>query len=279
MKKKIFFYGNCQVGAIARFFRINLSDKFEVQFCEDCGLDRFWNEPALFAVWSRENREKQKDFINCVHSKVRESDIFIFQRHDGGRWLMDELKTEYLYDSIASKQKICLPDTRLTVYLLDKISLAPYVEYAKTKANSEENIINYLQNSDDPELVKILKNEYPFSLDFQPYRKENRHRYEENLKRYKNTVNMCDFMEKEFQKNLIAVSHNHMAKYYYVELLKKLFDILNITESNIPIDNLEFPGKGVHSINPMQFNFFKKVFPDLSLGEDFQGRKMHITDI
>lgn len=280
MKQKILFYGNCQVGAVARFFRLNLADKFDVQLCTDCGLNTFWNEPGLFAVWSTENREKQKDYIDCVHSKIRESDVFVFQRHDGGRWLMDELKTEHLHDSIALKQKICVPDTRLAVYLLDKVSLKPFVEYVKTKVNSEENIINYLQESDDPELVKILKNEYPFSLDFQAYRKENRHRYEENSKRYENVVNMCDFIEKEFKNKILALSHNHMSECYYVELLSKLFNILNIEEPNISIgSNLEFPGKGVLSIDPMQFNFFKKVFPDLNFGENFKGRKMHAADI
>jgi phosphoheptose isomerase len=28
MKKKIIFYGNCQAATLARFFRLNLSDRF-----------------------------------------------------------------------------------------------------------------------------------------------------------------------------------------------------------------------------------------------------------
>lgn len=279
MKQKILFYGNCQVGAIAKFFRLNLSDKFEVQLCTDCGLKTFWSEPGLFAVWSLENRERQEDFKSCMHSKIRESDIFIFQPHDGGRWLTDELKTEYLYDSVASGKKICIPDTRMMIYLLDKVALKPYVEYAKTKVGSPEEIINYLQMSDDPELEIMLKNEYPFNTNYQRYRNENRHRYEENLKRYDSVINMCDFMEKEFKNKLLAVSHNHVSELYYIELFKKLYNIFDIDESKYPIQNFYFPGQRVTSIDPRQFNFFTKVFPDLHFEKNFMGRPMNILDL
>lgn len=279
MKQKILFYGNCQVGVIARFFRLNLSDKFEVQLCTDCGLELFWNEPGLFAVWSPENREKQEDYKDCMLTKVRDSDIFVFQPHDGGRWLIDELKTEYLNDSVARGQKICLPDTRLVGYLLDSISLKPYTAYANTKVSEREEIISYLQTSHDPELIAMLKNEYPFNTVYTQYRNENRHRYEENLSRYETVINMCDYIEREFKNNLLAVSHNHMSERYYVELIKKLYNLLDINEADYPIRNFEFPGQGVTSLDPRQFNFFTKVFPNLPFEETFKGRDMTILDI
>jgi hypothetical protein len=279
MKQKILFYGNCQVGAVARFFRLNLADKFEVQLCTDCGLDTFWAEPALFAVWSKENREKQKDYVDCVLSKTKDSDIFIFQPHYGGTWLLDELKTEYLHDSVALGKKICLPDTRLMIYLLDKVCLKPYVEYAKTKVNTDEEVIDFLQKSDDPKLVEMLQQEYPLSTKYQQYRNENRYRHEENLKLYSDVINMCDYMESEFKNKTLAVSHNHMAKCYYIELLRKLYKLLNVEEENYPIRNFEFPGQGVSYIDPRQFNFFEKLFHDLAFDENFQGRLLGISDI
>ena len=279
MKQKILFYGNCQVGTIARFFRLNLSDEFEVQLCTDCGLKPFWNEPGLFAVWSTDNRENQKEYVDCMNAKIKESDIFVFQPHDGGKWLMNELKTEYLYDCVATKQRICLPDTRIMVYLLDKVSLAPYVEYVKTKVHTSEEIINYLQKSDDPELVALLKNEYPFSTTFKRYRNENRQRYEENLKRYDNVINMCDYIERDFNKKLLAVSHNHMAECYYVEMLKELYKMLNVDELKHPIADFMYPGQGVLSLDPRQFSFFTKVFPDFPFEENYKGRNITVSDI
>ena len=279
MKQKILFYGNCQVGVIARFFRLNLFDKFDIQICSDCDLETFWNEPGLFAVWSTANRKNQKDYIECVHSKIREADIFVFQPHDGGRWLFNELQTEYLHDFIASGLKICIPDTRFFVYLPDKVSLYPFVEYVKKIVNTPEEIVNYLKSSDDPMLENILKNEYPFNMEFERYRKENRQRYEESLTLYENSINMCDFMEKEFKNKLIAVSHNHMAECYYIEMLKKLYNLLNIDESNYPIRNIEFPGMGVTYIDPRQFKFFSKIFPNFPFEENFKGRDLTISDV
>ena len=111
MKKKILFYGNCQVGVLARFFRLNLPDRFDVQLCTDCGLSPFWNEKGLYAVWSKENREAQSEYKQCVQSKIQESDVFIFQDHSGLS-VIDDLKTKYLHDEFASGLKICISDMR-----------------------------------------------------------------------------------------------------------------------------------------------------------------------
>lgn len=275
MKKKILFYGNCQVGVIARFFRLNLSDMFEVQLCTDCGLTPFWNENGLYAVWSKENRETQEEYKRCVQTKIKESDIFIFQDHSG-RSVIDELKTKYLYDEFASGLKICVPDTRFFAYLVDAISLVPYVSYIKTKETNSDKIIKYLQESDDSKLSTILLNEYPFNKKYEMYRNENTQRFEKELSLYNNVIGMGDYMEKEFQNKLLSVSHNHMNECYFIELINRLYSILGISITEYPIENLKFPG--FDSIDPRQFNFFIKMFPNLDYG-NFKGRKLRTGDV
>ena len=273
-RKKILFYGNCQMGAVARHFRLNLSDKYDVLLCEDCGLRPFWREPGLFAVWCPDNKEAQEIYKDCVHSKIKEADVFVFQDHSGLS-VIDELKTKYLHNNVAEGLKVCIPDVRMFVHLTDPRMLEPYVKYLKSKEGSPERIVTYLKESDDPELVEILKNDYPFNKNYRPYRNENKRRYKEEVDLYDNRIDMCDYLESEFQKKLLCVSHNHMNECYFAELINRLYNILGINLTDYPIESLEFPG--FDSIDPRQFNFFTKTFPDLDYG-NFKGRDLKATD-
>ena len=274
-KKKILFYGNCQLGAVARFFRLNLSDKFDVQLCTDCGLNPFWNEKGLYAVWVKENRENQERCKQCIQTKIQESDVFIFQDHSGLS-VIDELKTKYLHDKFASGLKICVPDTRFFAYPVDPRALAPYVGYVKTKETNSEKIIKYLQESDDPNLSAILLNEYPFNKKYERYRNENTQRFERDLALYNNVIGMGDYMEKEFQNKLLSVSHNHMNECYFIELINRLYNIIGISLTDYPVKSLQFPG--FDSVDPRQFSFFVKMFPNLNYG-NFKGRKLRTGDV
>lgn len=262
MKKKILFYGNCQLGVIARFFRLHLSDKFEVQICRDCGLDPFWDE-GLFAVWTPKNRDSQQRYKECLHSKIQGADIFVFQDHSG-RFVIDELKTKYLHDVVAKGLKVCLPDTRFFAHLTDPRILEPYLEYIASKGKGPEETISYLQKSDDPELLVVMQNDYPFNKNYRNYRNENTQRYEEEVKLYDNRLQMCDYIEREFQSRLLSVSHNHMNECFFIEMLNRLFCILGVDTPASPIKTLEIPG--YKSIDPRQFNFFTKAFPNLDYG-------------
>ena len=192
MKKKILFYGNCHLAVISKFFRNSkLSERFDVQFSSDCGLSLF-RDDGVFAVWAPPNKQKQATFKECIHSKIKESDIFVFQHHEGS--VIEELKTKYLHDNIATGLKICAPETLFYSNVSSHQCLEPYVKYIKTKVNSEEEIMDYLKTSDDPELISILKNDYPFNTSYQLKRNENRQRHEKSLKLYDNVIDMCEFM-------------------------------------------------------------------------------------
>ena len=260
--KKILFYGNCQLGALARFFKKNLSDKFEVQSCTDCGLQPFWDEDGLFAAWSPENREHQHDFKNCVHAKIEESDIFVFQDHSSLN-IIEELQTKFLHNKIATGLKICLPSICLFVYLTENHSLKPYIQYVKTKETNVSKIIKYLQESDDPKLTEMLKQEFPFNKTYQIYRNENWFRYEKDIEQYDIAIGMNDYIEQEYKNKILAYSNRHPTEDYYIELIRRLYKHLDVNETKYPISNeLDCP-RHDEKINPNQFAFFKNLFYNL----------------
>lgn len=274
MRKKILFYGNCQVGVVARHFRTILSDKFDVQICRDCGLVPFWGEPGLFAVWSQENKKRQEEYKDCVRSKIREADIFVFQDHS--RSAIEELRTKSLHDDVARGLKVCLPDTRFFAHLTDAKMLGPYIQYIKEKESDPREIIKYLQESDDPQLVSILKNDYPFNKNHLKYRNENISRRDEEAGLYDHRIDMCDYLEGEFEKKLLSVSHNHMNRCYFIELIYRVYDIIGVERLDYPVETLEFPGHD--SLDPRQFRFFSEMFPELDYGR-FKGRRMVVEDV
>jgi len=264
MKRKILFYGNCQLGALAKYFKRYLSDWFDVQKCTDCGLKPFWNEDGLFAVWSPENIERQHDFKNCVHTNIKESDIFIFQDHSSDN-LIEELQTKFLHDRISTGLKVCLPSIRLFVYLTENASLKPYIQYVKTKETSASKIIKYLQESDDPRLTELLKQEFPFNKTYRRGRNENLFRYEKDIEQYDIAIGMNDYIEQEYKNKILAYAHSHPTEDYYVELIRRLYKHLDINEAEYPIPNEFDCPKNTEKINPKQFAFFNNIFPDLDI--------------
>lgn len=262
-KQKILFFGNCQACVISNYIEKYLSNEFDIISCEDCNLEFFWKKSKTFCVWRPGyNIENQKKYYECVHEKIAEADVFIFQDHSG-RSVIPELCTKYLHDNIATGLKICIPDARFFAHINDLPSLKPYIDYAKTIHKENADIIKYLQESDDPKLIELLKDEYPMNKNFQPYRRENIQRYERERKIYDIRLDMNDWMEQEYRSQIFCATHNHMSSNYFVELTKRIYDRLGIDINQHPIKNVEYPGAAGKSVNPTQFRFFREVFPDI----------------
>ena len=261
-KQKILFYGNCHICAISNYFEENLP-QYEIVDCSDCGVTPFWSESKAFCVWTPDNHKSQNDVYPCVHEKIAEADVFIFQDHSGLS-VIPELKTKHLHDNVATGLKICLPDTRFFAHLTDLVALNPYIDYVKTIHKEPADIIKYLQESDDPKLIELLKNEFPMNKDFVRYRGENIQRYELERKIYDIRLDMNDWMEQEYRSQIFCAVHSHMNSNYFVELTKRIYDRLGIDINQHPIKNVKCPGAGEKSIiNPIQFRFFREVFPDI----------------
>jgi hypothetical protein len=215
-------------------------------------------------VWSPENKEHQHDFKNCIHSKIKESDIFIFQDHSSLN-IIEELQTKFLHDKVATGLKICLPSIRLFVYLTEGHSLRPYIQYVKTKETNVSKIIKYLQESDDPRLTELLKQEFPFNKTYQRHRNETPFRYEKDIEQYDVTIGMNDYIEQEYKNKILAYTHSHPTEEYYIQLIRRLYKYLNLNEDEYLIPNEFDCPRHNEKINPKQFAFFNNAFPDLDI--------------
>jgi len=270
--KKILFYGDCQLSAIAKWIHEKHSDKFEFLDCKDCGLEPFWRKEGFgnFAVWSPENKSKQKEFYKCVHNKIEEADAFVFHPHEGGS-VIPELNTEFLTQNLNIKQSICINCYRLFCYLLCRDSISPYFNHIKSKGISNKyDILDYLTNEPDPKFDEIFNSWIPYEEKLGAnYHKSNLTQYINNPSKYPNSsiIDLHDFITANWRHKLLFVQHYHPSYFIYEQLIKQLFNILNEPLNKETLNGLEYPTNCANLVIPnfTSFSFVKKHLPNIEL--------------
>ena len=283
-KPKILFYGNCHMSAISQYFADNLNNELDIISCTECGLEPQWPNSPSYAIWIKQNsgpnwdKSKQHAYYPCIHEKLKSTDIFVFQDFSG-KSAIDKLQTEYLHNEILPKNaiKICLPDFRFFLNVNDPISITPWVKYAKTKTSNSKEIIDFLQNSDDPHLVELFQNEAPYNKEYVKYRGENYSRYEEETEKYDIRINMNDWIEENFENQIITHQHNHPTEIYFKEIISRIFKYININENQFPIENVGHPK--ANNFDPQQFKFFRTQFPNMDYSQLSNRREITINDL
>jgi hypothetical protein len=268
MKKKILFYGNCQLGPIALYFRKHFSDKYEISNCENIGLVPFWKkESGVYSVWSPLNKEKQNALCAAIHSDIEKSDVFIFQDHSNLD--VKELNTKYLHDNVSKNIKICVPNSRLLCYRNDTTTIQRLISYIKSERNiqNKTEIISYLKISNDPRFIDFINEVCPESSRSHkhPYVNENERKELENSKTYENCITINDFLKKEWKNKLLFISHNHPSIFYFEELIKRLLFALNEPFDIETMENFEYP-MGGYNVN--ELNYFKEYYKNIEIPKD-----------
>lgn len=237
---RILFYGNCQLGALAKHIRHN-SDKYQILSCEDYGLEKFWDEEGLFAVWSLENMPKLEKHKSKIIEAVQACDIFIFQHIDNAL-PTKELRTENIIHNISPTRKsICFPSFRYWGYLYQTSKIDYFVEKLTKENLSPEQILYQVRNETTDYLKNAIEELHTKSV------QETRKREEANKQRYTNCITVSEFIEANYDKRLIAYDHSHPSTHvynYYLDMLenygiviKNKFD----NTSTLPGSNQFFP--------------------------------------
>jgi hypothetical protein len=258
MKQKILFYGNCHLGVLANFFDQFLSDKYEVIKCEEAGLIPFFGY-GVFAVWSPKNRKNEKLFYKNVIKLIEESDIFVFNDIDNREY--EELNADYILKNVVSNKRVCIANNRFTGYLNSHHNIESLMDHVKQKKGVTEraDIISYLYNVIDDDLIEMIKTESESSL------WENKKRETEQKEKYESHfLEMNDFIEKEYKNKLLFLNRNHPSIFYYEELLSRLLSRLGENLNQEDIKNFKITSY-MGGANTFKMNFFKKYFGEIEL--------------
>lgn len=274
--KKILFYGNCHLGTLGSWFHENYNDKFQVIDCSEGGLIGFYGTKC-FCVWSPENKGNQIKFYKSIHEKIKEADIFVFQSHRGSN-IIDELKTAYLYNNIATGIKICIPNNRFLAYPICNRSYDRYIRYIHDYITKDsKKILEYITHEDDPKFLEILYSNYPFvSTDTE--RSHNITNYIKDSKEYSLCIDMNNYIENNWKSKILFSSIAHPTYFYYRELINQIFKIINEPIDEEKIKNINYPGND-GMINPLQFKFFRDLFPNIKFPKNQIIKKFEISHI
>lgn len=245
---KIFFYGNCQVGAISNYFNKNIPN-FDLLDGND-----FYEK--LTSIWSlKHNKEAQNQIRKSVCEKVKSCDFFVFQHHDSNSFWIDELSTEYL-SQITTGKAICIPNFRYSSYPNDFANLRYYVDFVMTnlKIFDCKKILDILKHECNPWMERIILSEHEKSIS----ELENRFKREKEM--YPFRVNTNPFIKKNWKIKLLGFKFMHPSQFYYEELtnliLKEIDDSLMHSASN-------FTEYQVGGIDIRQLKFFNNFFRNI----------------
>lgn len=257
MKKKLLFYGSCQVSTIAKWMEEEYFDIFEIQDSAECGLLDFHNTHKNFAVWV-DSEYRQKTYREKVHEKIRDCDFFIYQNIENAA--IEELRTDYIVNNVVRGVSVEIPNFRFLGYPICEVSFDPFVRYIyKNITKNTKDILEYLLNQEDENFNKII---------FEQYEKcmvENRRRF--GLEQSSVKVDMFNFVELNWKKRLLFGTHHHPIGRYWIELIQNLFVILGERLDLKKIENLDYPNKG-GILDVKSITFFKKMFPNILIPKD-----------
>lgn len=255
-KIKLLTYGNCQLCVVSNYLEKYFSNEFDIISCEDCNLETFWNKSKTFCVWSRGyNTENQNKYYECVHEKIAEADVFLFQDHSGGRTI-EYLKTKYLQNEIAKNNNTdCI-----AVHNYYEIDIYPeanwLISYAVSKGITDANEIdNFLRESNDPYFADHMKESFNKS------RIQNKEWENKANANYDEYISMNDYIIDKYNKKLLSHSHNHPTEHYFAEFTTRILNKFNLKFDESTICEFDQP---TYMTRPLEYAFFNKAFPNIT---------------
>lgn len=258
---KVLFYGNCQLGALARQFRLNSS--YHLLDCRDFDFVPFWQDEGLFAVWSPDNVGNQNRLKPKILAAVKETDIFIFQHYKTDSNRPQQITTEYLCTQATHALQICLPSFWYNGYMLDDINPVLHLLHQRKKTPTE--ILKFLKEETAPFVDQLFQERHVKSTNELQKRQDN-----ESV-RYVNFVPCLNWIRDNYSTRLIAYSHSHPSFHYYNYVLDALH---GLGVSGIPAfssDSL-VPGNSRGFFVDELF-YFHQLFPAM---EDLADHQKHL---
>ena len=254
-KIKLLTYGNCQLCVVSNYLEKYFSNEFDIISCEDCSLETFYNKSKTFCVWKPGyNKDNQNKYYECVHKKIAEADVFLFQDHCGNDTI-DYLKTQHLQNEIAKKNNTCC----IAVHNYTEPDIYPepvwMIKYAISKGITDANEIDaFLRKSNDSYFAEYMKESFKKS------RIRNKEWENKANDIYDDYISMNDFIMDNYDKKLLSHSLNHPTEHYFVEFTTRILNKFNLKFDKSTICEFDQPNYIVH---PYEYEFFNKAYPNI----------------
>jgi hypothetical protein len=219
---KIICYGNCQIGAVSCYLnKIGKTNKYYACFILNSQIDEFYKElettdililQPINDIYKNDNRLSSLSVINYCKSDAK---IIMMQSYYFNFYYPD---LKYL-----SKNNVIFREPIDYHY-------QTIIDAYNNNISIDEYIINKYM---DPNLYlsDYLNNNADISI------KELRKRYDEMINKYNNKniffINILDYIENNYKEILLFYSMNHPSKYLMIEVMKHIFEILDIDENYI----------------------------------------------
>lgn len=265
MKKKVLFYGNCQLAVIANIFNrsSNFLSKYEVLYASEFGIESIWKYDIVFAPFQYFGEKKYTDFVvDSISKAFSMADVIIFQRFNSAHDRPDEITTDYFYDKYSNqKQFICIPSFWFGGYFMNPRELdaqftdiISYLIYKKNLNNKQ--ILRWFRNGYCPEIEKLKNINVKDSIENMIAKER------EDSKIYKNYISIIDII-KEYDRRLICYTHSHPSRYVFNKLIDRIshyldgyMNYIEVVENDIECVGSTFPFLG-------DIHFFNKSFPHI----------------
>lgn len=260
-KIKLLTYGNCQLCVVSNYLEKFFSNEFDIISCKDCNLESFWNKSKTFCVWQPGyNSENQNKYYECVHEKIADADVFLFQDHSGDKSTTDYLKTEYLQNEIAKKNNTCCIAVHNYQEKYIYAELKWLISYAVSKGITDANEIDaflrkrFLRKSNDSYFAEYMKES------FEKSRIRNKEWENKANDIYDDYISMNDFIMNNYDKKLLSHSFHHPTEHYFAELTTRILNKFNLKFDESTICEFDQPNS---SVNPLDYSFCHQAYPNI----------------
>jgi hypothetical protein len=271
-KKKVLFYGNCQLAVLSKMLQLQnpkFNEEYDVLKASDYNLAPIY-ETSIGTVAPFMYREHTEygvatpETIKAVEQITEDADIIIFQQLHQAKHIdrPEEFTTDYIYQKHkANKRMICVPSFWFSGYLtnITKDNLViPYIlKWLLDKGLSNEQILYWLKNESHHNISLLIDNQVQHSI------KEIKNREIEESFKYKDFVSILDILS-EYKKIFLCYNMAHPSEYYFKKLYYKLIEIIdNNLQNEILEKNITVPRSPFFTY-PLDFHWFKENYPNIS---------------
>ena len=269
-KKKILFYGNCQLEVLAHCLKSNkeFMEKYEFIRASETKCESIWKSEFTFASWKY--RKNCPIFGSCtpevvedINKSIDKADIVFFNELQSAPHIErpEEITTRYLYENNKQKHFVCIPNFWFNGYFMSEKHqncwFLDVVNILMIKGMTAREIYEwFLFGEDFMDDIKTLKETL-----YKNCSTELTKRMKTESLYYPNYINML-YLLYNYEKNLLSYYTNHPSTFYFKHLYKNVIEHM---DSNISTDLEESSMEVVGTISPYigDFKFFNILFPNI----------------